>query len=296
MTTKDRGCVFLVGAGPGDPGLITVKGLEALQQAEVVVYDYLANAELLKEARPDAELIYVGKQAGQHTLSQEEINRLLVEKAQAGKTVARLKGGDPFVFGRGGEETVALAAAGVPFEVIPGVTSAVAAPAYAGIPVTQRGLASSFAVVTGHEDPTKAESAIDWHHLARGVDTLIFLMGVGNLPKIVADSAMLYQAFLNILINAIQAMHDGGTINVEISSTDSIVTILFEDEGCGIPGDLLEKIWTPFFTTKEKGTGLGLGIVKNIIASHGGSIKIENRLAGGAQVTVELPVKQDLGE
>jgi uroporphyrinogen III methyltransferase/synthase len=186
MTTKDRGCVFLVGAGPGDPGLITVKGLEVLRRAEVVVYDYLANAELLKEARPDAELIYVGKQAGQHTLSQEEINRLLVEKAQVGKTVARLKGGDPFVFGRGGEETMALAAAGVPFEVIPGVTSAVAAPAYAGIPVTQRGLASSFAVVTGHEDPTKAESAIDWHHLARGVDTLLFLMGVGNLPEIVA--------------------------------------------------------------------------------------------------------------
>jgi signal transduction histidine kinase len=117
-----------------------------------------------------------------------------------------------------------------------------------------------------------------------------------NLPEIMADSAMLYQAFLNILINAIQAMHDGGTINVEIRSTDSIVTILFEDEGCGIPGDLLEKIWTPFFTTKEKGTGLGLGIVKNIISSHAGSIKIENRLAGGAQVTVELPVKQDLGE
>lgn len=186
MTTKDRGCVFLVGAGPGDPGLITVKGLETLRQAEVVVYDHLANAELLKEARLDAELIYVGKRAGQHTFSQEEINQFLVEKAQAGKTVARLKGGDPFVFGRGGEEAMALAAAGVPFEVIPGVTSAVAAPAYAGIPVTHRGLASSFAVVTGHEDPTKAESTIDWQYLARGVDTLIFLMGVGNLPEIVA--------------------------------------------------------------------------------------------------------------
>jgi uroporphyrinogen III methyltransferase/synthase len=186
MTTKDKGCVFLVGAGPGDPGLITVKGLEVLRQAEVVVYDYLANAELLKETRPDAEFIYVGKRGGQHTLSQEEINQLLVEKAQAGKTVARLKGGDPFVFGRGGEEAMALAEAGAPFEVIPAVTSAVAAPAYAGIPVTQRGLASSFAVVTGHEDPTKAESAIDWKYLARGVDTLIFLMGVGNLPEIVA--------------------------------------------------------------------------------------------------------------
>jgi signal transduction histidine kinase len=117
-----------------------------------------------------------------------------------------------------------------------------------------------------------------------------------NLPEIMADSAMLYQAFLNILINAIQAMQDGGAINVAISSTDSIVTVVFEDEGCGIPGNLLEKIWTPFFTTKEKGTGLGLGIVKNIISSHSGSIKIENRRAGGAQVTVELPVKQDWGE
>jgi uroporphyrinogen III methyltransferase/synthase len=187
MRTKDGGYVFLVGAGPGDRGLITVKGLEALRQAEVVVYDYLANVELLRDACPDAEFIYVGKRAGRHTLSQEEIIQILVEKAQAGKTVVRLKGGDPFVFGRGGEEAGALATAGIPFEIIPGVTSAVAAPAYAGIPVTQRGLASSFAVVTGHEDPTKAESAIDWEYLARGVDTLIFLMGVGNLPEIVAQ-------------------------------------------------------------------------------------------------------------
>ena len=117
-----------------------------------------------------------------------------------------------------------------------------------------------------------------------------------NLPEIMADSAMLYQAFLNILINAIQAMHGGGEIKVAVSSTDSMVTILFEDEGCGIPEDLLEKVWTPFFTTKEKGTGLGLGIVKNIIESHGGSIQIENRLAGGAQVTIALPVKRKLGE
>jgi uroporphyrinogen III methyltransferase/synthase len=179
------GFVSLIGAGPGDPGLLTLRGAEALSGADVVVYDYLANPVLLAHVRPEAELIYVGKKAGSHTRSQEEINALLVEQALAGLRVARLKGGDPFVFGRGGEEALALVDAGVPFEVIPGVTSAVAAPAYAGIPVTHRGLASSFAVITGHEDPAKEESALDWSRLATGVDTLVFLMGVGNLPQIV---------------------------------------------------------------------------------------------------------------
>ncbi|MCL7454176.1 MAG: uroporphyrinogen-III C-methyltransferase [Anaerolineae bacterium] len=183
--TDSRGFVSLIGAGPGDPGLLTLAGAEALAAADVVVYDYLANPALLAHARPEAEQIYVGKKAGQHTLSQEEINALLVERARAGQRLARLKGGDPFVFGRGGEEALALVEAGLPFEVIPGVTSAVAAPAYAGIPVTHRGLSSSFAVITGHEDPAKEESAIDWPHLATAVDTLVFLMGVGNLPKIV---------------------------------------------------------------------------------------------------------------
>lgn len=185
MATK--GFVSLIGAGPGDPGLLTLRGAEALAAADVVVYDYLINQALLAHARPEAEQVYVGKKAGSHTLSQDEISALLVERALAGRRVARLKGGDPFVFGRGGEETLALAQAGVSFEVIPGVTSAVAAPAYAGIPVTHRGLASSFAVVTGHEDPTKGKSAVDWALLATGVDTLVFLMGVGNLPCIVAQ-------------------------------------------------------------------------------------------------------------
>jgi uroporphyrinogen III methyltransferase/synthase len=185
MATK--GFVSLIGAGPGDPGLLTLRGAEVLAQADVVVYDYLANPALLSHARPDAERIYVGKQAGSHTLSQEEINVLLVERGLAGRRVARLKGGDPFVFGRGGEEALALVEAGVPFEVVPGVTSAVAAPAYAGIPVTHRGLASSLAIVTGHEDPAKDETALDWEHLASGVDTLVFLMGVGNLPRIVKE-------------------------------------------------------------------------------------------------------------
>lgn len=180
-----RGFVSLIGAGPGDPGLLTLRGAETLAAADVVIYDYLSNPALLSHARPDAERIYVGKKAGCHTLSQGEINALLVERALAGQRVARLKGGDPFVFGRGGEEAIALVQAGVPYEVIPGVTSAVAAPAYAGIPVTHRGISNSFAVVTGHEDPSKKGTSIDWARLATGVDTLVFLMGVGKLPHIV---------------------------------------------------------------------------------------------------------------
>lgn len=180
------GKVFLVGAGPGDPGLITQKGLDCLARADVVIYDRLLDERCLEAAPPEAERIYVGKAASEHTLEQAEINRLLVAKAGEGKTVVRLKGGDPFVFGRGGEEAEALARAGIPFEVVPGVSSAVAVPAYAGIPVTHRGLASSFAVVTGHEDPGKPGSSINWEKLATGVDTLVFLMGMQNLPEIVA--------------------------------------------------------------------------------------------------------------
>ena len=179
------GKVYLVGGGPGDPGLITMRGVECLQHADVVLYDRLINPQLLRHARAGAELVYVGKTAGRHALSQTEINALLVKEGSAGKIVVRLKGGDPFVFGRGGEEAIELMQAGVPFEVVPGVTSSIAAPAYAGIPVTHRGVASSFAVITGHEDPTKPDSSIRWEHLATGVDTLIFLMGVENLPLIV---------------------------------------------------------------------------------------------------------------
>ncbi len=180
------GLVSLVGAGPGDPSLITIGGAARLAEADVVVYDRLANAALLAHVRADAERIYAGKEPDRHALTQDEINALLVEHGLAGKRVVRLKGGDPFVFGRGGEEAALLAAAGVPFEIIPGVTSAIAAPAYAGIPVTQRGLASSFAVVTAHEDPAKDASSIDWARLATGVDTLVFLMGVERLAQIVA--------------------------------------------------------------------------------------------------------------
>ncbi len=179
-----KGIVYLVGAGPGDPDLITVKGLDCIRRADVIVYDYLASPILLKHAGERAELIYVGKKGGDHTLSQDGINALIVDKALSGRTVTRLKGGDPFVFGRGGEEAEALIEAGISFEIVPGVTSAVAAPAYAGIPLTHRRHTSAVAFVTGHEDPEKAESSIEWSSLAKGIGTLVFFMGVKNLPYI----------------------------------------------------------------------------------------------------------------
>jgi len=182
-----KGKIILVGAGPGDPGLITVKGLKAVEQAEVLVYDHLVHPDLVGLAPDTCEKIYVGKKAGCQTLSQVEINRLLVDKALSGKFVVRLKGGDPFVFGRGGEEALEAAESGVPFEVVPGVTAGVAVPAYAGIPVTQRGMTSTVAIITGHEDPGKEDSDIDWPHLALGCGTLVFYMGVANLEKITAN-------------------------------------------------------------------------------------------------------------
>lgn len=186
MTPENTtGSVFLVGAGPGDPGLLTLKGLACIRRADVLIYDYLAAPALLAHASEKAEKIYVGKKGGDHTLSQEGINALIVEKALAGRTVTRLKGGDPFIFGRGGEEAEVLAKAGIPFEIVPGVTSAIAAPAYAGIPLTHRRWVSSLTFVTGHEDPVRAGSRIDWQALATGGGTLVFLMGVKNLPHII---------------------------------------------------------------------------------------------------------------
>lgn len=179
-----KGLVYLIGAGPGDPKLITVKGLACIKSADTIVYDRLAGDRLLAFARPGTELIYVGKSPERHTLKQNEINQLLVQRASQGKTVARLKGGDPFVFGRGGEEAEALFEAGIPFEIIPGVTSAIAAPAYAGIPVTHRGFTSTLAIITGNEDPLKEDSGIQWEKLATGAGTLVFLMGMSNLPAI----------------------------------------------------------------------------------------------------------------
>jgi uroporphyrinogen III methyltransferase/synthase len=183
---KQKGKVYIIGAGPGDPELITVKGLRCIREADVLIYDHLVSEELLSCAKESIRLIYVGKQGGDHTLSQDEINRRLVEEAGQGKIVTRLKGGDPFIFGRGGEEAEVLAKAGIPFEIVSGVSSAIAVPSYAGIPLTHRGYTSTVAFVTGHEDPNKEKSDIDWGALS-GIGTLVFLMGVKNLPKIVAS-------------------------------------------------------------------------------------------------------------
>jgi uroporphyrinogen III methyltransferase / synthase len=180
------GVVYLVGAGPGDPGLITARALDLIASADVILHDRLIPRSALAEARDDAELLYVGKEPGDASVPQEEIEARLIAEARANHSVVRLKGGDPFVFGRGGEEAEALAAAGVPFEVVPGVTAGVAAPAYAGIPVTHRDDASAVAFVTGHEDPDKGESALDWKALAAFPGTLVFYMGVKRLPEIVA--------------------------------------------------------------------------------------------------------------
>lgn len=177
------GKAYLVGAGPGRADLITVRGLTVLRQADVILYDRLIPQELLHEARPEAELIFVGKGPERHVMEQDEITALLIERVRREQQVVRLKGGDPFVFGRGGEEIMGLAEAGLPFEVVPGVSSALAGPAYAGIPVTHRGLVSSFAVVTGHEDPDKPESSNDWAALAK-IPTLILLMAKKNMAQI----------------------------------------------------------------------------------------------------------------
>ncbi len=184
MPRNSKGKVYLVGAGPGDPGLLTIKAKACLETADVVIYDYLANEAFLDHADEKAELIYVGKKGGDHTLSQAKINKLIVDKAQQGRTIVRLKGGDPFIFGRGGEEAEELVKAGVPFEIVPGITSAIAVPAYAGIPLTHRDYTSTVAFITGHEDLTKEKSSIAWDKLGTGVGTLVFLMGVGNLEQI----------------------------------------------------------------------------------------------------------------
>ncbi|VAX17927.1 Uroporphyrinogen-III methyltransferase / Uroporphyrinogen-III synthase [hydrothermal vent metagenome] len=182
-----EGIVYLIGAGPGDPGLITVKGKELIETADVIIYDYLANPKLLDYAKADAQVIYVGKMGGKHTMTQDKINELLVEKCKEGKNIARLKGGDPFIFGRGGEEAEELVNLGLKFEVVPGVTAASAATAYSGIPLTHRDYTSTVAFITGHEDPTKPESSIDWAKISTGIGTIVFYMGIKNLPNIAAN-------------------------------------------------------------------------------------------------------------
>jgi uroporphyrinogen III methyltransferase/synthase len=231
------GKVYLIGAGPGDPGLFTLRGVRCLQQADVVVYDYLANPRLLSYVKPGAELIYVGKKGGEaDPTSQDKIGRLLIEKALSGKVVARLKGGDPFIFGRGGEEGEELFQAGIPFEVVPGVTSAIAVPAYAGIPLTHRDYASTVAFLTGHEDPSKEDSTIPWEKVATGIDTLVFLMGVGNLPRIVERLVTHGRA-----IDTPAAVIQWGTKPEQetvIGALDTIVGLV-EERGLGPPAILV---------------------------------------------------------
>jgi len=184
MTATAIGKVYLVGAGPGDPELLTLKGKRCLETADAILFDELVNHELLEFAQSDSELIYVGKKPGKHCADQRAIEALLIERVRQSKLVVRLKGGDPFVFGRGGEEALALHAAGIPFEIVPGISSAIAAPAYAGIPVTHRSLASSFAVVTGHK---ASGDGIKWGELAGSVDTLVIVMGLHNLDGIMNE-------------------------------------------------------------------------------------------------------------
>lgn len=190
MTTKTekKGKAYLIGAGPGDPGLITVRGREILTKAEVIIYDYLAGKKLLDYVPKDAEFIYAGKKGGvKHTHTQEEINQMLVDRVRSGKLVVRLKGGDPFIFGRGGEELEELVKAGLDFEAVPGVTSASAAATFAGVPITHRNYTSSVAFITGHEDPNRTESRVAWDKISTGVGTLVFYMGIKNLPSITAN-------------------------------------------------------------------------------------------------------------
>ncbi len=215
-----QGKVYLVGAGPGDPGLITVRGVECLQRADVIVYDYLSNPTLLRYARPDAEIIYAGKQAGDHTLTQDEINAVLVKKGKAGKIVTRLKGGDPFVFGRGGEEAEELHRAGIPFEIVPGISSSIAAACYAGIPVTHRAVATAFMVITGHEDPTKVETQVDWKNVAEFFGTRVILMGVERIG-VIAEELMKHGASRDLPV----AMVRWGTTGNQQTITGTLATI-----------------------------------------------------------------------
>ena len=214
------GKVYIVGAGPGSVDLITVKGLKCIQQADVILYDRLVNKELLEFAKPNAELIFVGKLPKLHGVIQDRIHRLLVEHGSQGKVVTRLKGGDPFVFGRGAEEAEVLVEAGIPFEIVPGITSGVAAPAYAGIPVTHRDLGSSFALVTGHMREGKDDS-INWKGLAESVDTLAIYMGVGNLPYI-TEQLMKYKRNPNTPV----ALIHWGTTEHQRTITGTLETIV----------------------------------------------------------------------
>jgi uroporphyrinogen III methyltransferase / synthase len=226
---EQPGTVYLVGAGPGDPGLLTARALELIAAADVILYDRLIPREALDGARSDAELLFVGKEGGGASVPQDETEQLMAARAREGRSVVRLKGGDPFVFGRGGEEGLSLSAAGIPFEVVPGITSGIAASAYAGIPVTHRGLASAVALITGHEDPGKEETAIDWPALASFPGTLVFYMGVRRLPRI---AEALIEAGRPAGEPA--AVVESGTLSTQRTVTGTLQTIAQEVERAGV--------------------------------------------------------------
>jgi uroporphyrinogen III methyltransferase/synthase len=239
---KQTGTVYLVGAGPGDLGLVTLRAKECIESADVIVYDHLANPEMLAWAREDAEIIYAGKKAAEHTLSQEEINKLIVEKARDGKSVVRLKGGDPFVFGRGAEEAKEIADAGIAFEIVPGITSAIAGPAYAGIPVTHRAENSHVTFFTGHEDPSKLERAIDYAALARLGGTQVMLMGVERIAQITQE--MLAQGVRADLPVALVRWATTGRQQTLIGTLENIaqrvVETGFQSPAVAVFGDVVE--------------------------------------------------------
>jgi uroporphyrinogen III methyltransferase / synthase len=228
-TNNAPGTVYLVGAGPGDPGLLTLRAADALRRADVLLYDALASEPIVAMAAPGCERIFVGKRGGNHAMPQEEIEALAIAKARAGKCVVRLKGGDPFVFGRGAEEAQALRAAGIPFEVVPGITSAIAAPAYAGIPVTHRSHNAAFTVATGHEDPTKPASTIDWARLADPHRTLVLLMAIGNLREIAAQLVA-----HGLPADTPVAVIQDGTRPTQRTVTGTLATIAGDVEAAGI--------------------------------------------------------------
>jgi uroporphyrinogen III methyltransferase/synthase len=223
-----RGKVYLVGAGPGDPGLLTLRALEVLREADVVIYDRLITEEILRLIPKRIKKVYVGKRLGKHTWPQDRINELMIEEAKKGKKVVRLKGGDPFLLGRGGEEAQAVARAGVTFEIVPGVTSALAAPAYAGIPLTHRDYASSVAIATGHEDPTKPEPRVDWEGLATSVDTIVVLMGIKELPKITKRLLKKLKPETEV------ALIEWGTTKHQRTVTGSLADIVEKAEEAGV--------------------------------------------------------------
>jgi uroporphyrinogen III methyltransferase/synthase len=278
--------VFLIGAGPGDPGLMTLKGVEALKKADVIIYDHLVNEAILAHREKDARLIYAGKEGGNHSLSQEQINECLAAEAEKGLTVARLKGGDPFIFGRGGEEVEFLARRNISFEIIPGVSSAIAAPAYAGIPLTHRAYASSVAFITGHEDPTKDKSHIHWKSLAE-IETLVFLMGVKNLPHITAS---LMAAGKSPSTPA--ALIHWGTTPRQKTLTGSLDTLvrLAEEQGLTPPAVLVVGhvvSLRPLLNWFEKKPLLGKGVV--ITRPEGQTEEFQTLLQGEGAQTYLFP-------